>query len=298
MLAGAAQLVLGHRLLAQALELGADHVQRLDDVVLAGADVDPDLPGVLVLARPGVDGVGQAPLLADLLEQARGGGAAQDRVQDRQGEAALVVAGDALSAQADVVLLGLLAVKGDALAAAARSRRRRSRGSVPDAVGEPLAGQALDLGVLEVAGRRDHDRAGDITGVVIGGHLVHGQGADHVATADHRPAQRMVTEDRLGQDVVHLVLRLVLVHGDLLEHHLALGLEVRVGRAQQHVAHHLERALEVLVEEVGVQDRRLLAGGCVHLRAEAVELLRDLLGGQLRRALEQHVLEEVRDAGL
>ena len=141
MLTGAAQLVLADRLLAQALELVADHVQRLDDVVLTGADVDAHLPGVLVLARPGIDGVGEAALLAHLLEQARGGRAAEDRVQDRQGEAALVVAGDALSAQADVVLLGLLGVEGDALTAAARSGRRRPRRSVAGAVGEPLAGQ-------------------------------------------------------------------------------------------------------------------------------------------------------------
>ena len=87
----------------------------------------------------------------------------------------------------------------------------------------------------------------------------------------------MVAEDRPGEHVVDLVLRLVLVHRDLLEHHLALGLEVRPRGAQQHVAQHLERLLEVLVEEVRVQDGRLLAGRRVHLGAEAVERLRDLL---------------------
>ena len=124
-LAGAAQLVLADRLLAHALELAADHVQRLDDVVLARADVDADLAGVLVLARPGVDRVGQAALLAHLLEQARGRRAAQDRVQDRQREAALVVAGDALSAQTDVVLLGLLGVERRRAARGGPERRRR-----------------------------------------------------------------------------------------------------------------------------------------------------------------------------
>ena len=146
---------------------------------------------------------------------------------------------------------------------------------------EPALGEPLDRLVLEVAGRRDHDRARQVAGVVVRRDRVRGQRRDHLAAADHGPPERMVAEDGRGEDVVHLVLRLVLVHRDLLEHHLALGLEVRVGGAQQHVAHHLERALEVLVEEVGVQDRRLLAGGRVDVGAEAVELLRDLLRGQL-----------------
>ena len=137
--------------------------------------------------------------------------------------------------------------------------------------------------MLEVAGGRDHDRAGQVAGVVVAGHRVRRQRRDHLAAADHRPAERMVAEDGGGEHVVHLVLRLVLVHRDLLEHDLALGLEVRVGGAQQHVAHHLERAVEVLVEEVRVQDGRLLAGGRVDVGAEPVELLRDLLGASARR---------------
>ena len=124
-LARAAQLVLADPLVAHARQLAADHVERLDDVVLARADVDADLAGVLVLARPRVDRVGEAALLAHLLEQARRRRAAQDRVEDRQGEAAIVVARDALSAEADVVLLGLLR----------SGRRRAARGAAAHASG-------------------------------------------------------------------------------------------------------------------------------------------------------------------
>ena len=38
----------------------------------------------------------------------------------------------------------------------------------------------------------------------------------------------MIAEDRLRQHVVHLLRRLVLVHGDLLDHHLALRVDVGV----------------------------------------------------------------------
>ena len=76
---------------------------------------------------------------------------------------------------------------------------------------------------------------------------------------------------------MHLVLRLVLVHRDLLEHDLALRVDVGVRRAEKHVRHDPERLFEMLVEEMGVEDRRLLAGGGVDVGAEGVEDLRDLL---------------------
>jgi hypothetical protein len=59
---------------------------------------------------------------------------------------------------------------------------------------------------------------------------------------------------------VDAVLRLVLVHRDLLQHDLALGVDLRVGRAEQHSRQQVEDLLGVLVEEAGVQVGRLLAG--------------------------------------
>ncbi len=133
-------------------------LERLDHVVLARTDVDADLARVLVLARPRVDRVGEAALLAHLLEQARGCRAAQDRVEDRQREATIVVAGDALSPEADVVLLGLLRVEGGPRLAARRSTLRGLQPAVARAVQPPLR-KLLDLLVLEVARRRHDDRA-------------------------------------------------------------------------------------------------------------------------------------------
>ena len=75
---------------------------------------------------------------------------------------------------------------------------------------------------------------------------------------------------------MHLVRGLVLVHRDLLDHDLALGVDVGVGGPQHHVGHHVERALEVLVEETRVDRGRLLAGARVHLGPHAVEDLVDL----------------------
>ena len=54
-------------------------------------------------------------------------------------------------------------------------------------------------------------------------------------------------EDRLGNEVVDELLRLVLVHRDLLEHDLALEVHLGEERRVDHVAHHVDRLVEVVV---------------------------------------------------
>src|SRR6185295_10597069 len=65
-----------------------------------------------------------------------------------------------------------------------------------------------------------------------------------------------------------------------------------------HVGHHVERHRQVLVEHPRVHGRALLVRAGVELGAHAVEQLVDLRRAVARRAAEQHVLEEVREAGL
>ena len=101
-------------------------------------------------------------------------------------------------------------------------------------------------------------------------------GGHDLGAADDRKAQRVVAEDRAGEHVVHLVLRLVLIHGDLLDHHLPLGVDVRIGGAQHHVGQDVEGPIEMTVEKARVYRRGLLAGARVHLRAHRVEGLVDL----------------------
>ena len=102
--------------------------------------------------------------------------------------------------------------------------------------------------------------------------------AEPVPIHSPRAAERVIAEDRPRKYVVHLVLRLVLVHGDLLEHDLALLLELgEVERgAPDHVGHDVEGALEVAVQDTRVDRGRLLAGPGVELGAHGVEHLVDL----------------------
>ncbi len=59
----------------------------------------------------------------------------------------------------------------------------------------------------------------------------------------------MLAEDRVGEHVVDAVRRLVLVHRDLLDHDLPLGIDVGEGRLEEHLRQQVESGLGVLVEE-------------------------------------------------
>jgi hypothetical protein len=60
--------------------------------------------------------------------------------------------------------------------------------------------------------------------------------ADDLGRADHRAPERMLAEDRLAEHVEDAVLGIVFVHRDLLEHDLALGVELAEARMPDHVA--------------------------------------------------------------
>ena len=118
------------------------------------------------------------------------------------------------------------------------------------------------------------------------------------ARAKHAAPERVLAEDRLVEDVMDLVLGLVLVHGDLLQHDLALGVHLGIGRPKQHLREQVEGALGMGVEQSRVQMRGLLAGRGVDRGPKPVEDLRDLDRRVALCALEQQVLEKVGDPGL
>ena len=107
----------------------------------------------------------------------------------------------------------------------------------------------------------------------------------------------MASEDRFRDDVVDEVLRVVVDHRDLFEHDLALGVDLGEHRVVDHADDHVERRLEPVVGDARVDERRLPRSGGVELAAEPVEDLRDLLRRVRAGALEEQVLDEVRDTG-
>ena len=202
-------------------------------------------------------------------------------------------------AQADVVLLGLLGHEAQPRGLA--GRRWQRRGHRPRGQPGPCGADELDERVVvDRAGGGHDDVRRHVAGVVEAAQRVGPGAADDLGAADDGPPERVIAEDGLAQDVEDLVLRVVLVHGDLLEHDLALLLELALveARAPDHVGHRVERLGQMDVEHAGVQRGRLLAGARVELGAHRVEELVDLQRAVALRAPEEHVLDEVRQAGV
>ena len=132
----------------------------------------------------------------------------------------------------------------------------------------------------------------------IGQHLVAGQVADAARRAQHALAQRMRAEERRHALLVRAVRRLIVVLGDLFQDHLLLGIEILL---PQHGPHHVGQQLDdlrlVFGQRRGVIDRLLFAGEGVGAGAELVQLAIDIGRRALGRALEDHVLEKMADAG-
>ena len=169
-LLGALQLLGADAVIAKRRELAADDLAGLAHVFLAGTDIHRDHAVIHVLLAVGADRVGEPALLADLAEQARGGRAAEDRVENAQREASLVGARDPRASEADVVLLGLLGLEREA-------RRGVVRALARDAVvlarrrAQLASGQLDDLLVLEVSRRGDDHVRPRVAGVVVRGDL-------------------------------------------------------------------------------------------------------------------------------
>ncbi len=144
-----------------------------------------------------------------------------------------------------------------------------------------------------VAGGGDDDVVVRVGGAVVGGERAAADARDHLGASDHRPPERVAAEDRLRDDVVDEVLRVVVDHRDLLEHDLAFGIDLLERRVVDHPDHHVQRLLDAVVGYAGVDERRLARGGRVQLAAEPVEDLRDLLRRVRAGALEEQVLDEV-----
>jgi hypothetical protein len=83
--------------------------------------------------------------------------------------------------------------------------------------------------VLEAA-RRGHDQMlRAVPGPVVLVDLLPRDRVDRLHGAEHRAAQRGVAEQVRGERLVHRVRRIVVVHGDLFEHDVPLGVHVLRG---------------------------------------------------------------------
>ena len=177
-----------------------------------------------------------------------------------------------------------------------RSPRRRLR-RWPD---EQLARQIQDVGLAHVPDDDQHAVRRLVPAPVEGENPVASERADALLRADDRPPVRMLAE-RGGEKLSRQLARgRVEAPLDLLAHHFDLApqlLGIERGGSDR-VGEHVHALREELAGDHHVVDGLVEAGPGVDLAAGLLDVARDLSRPAPRGALEEHVLVQVRQAGL
>src|SRR5579872_3086597 len=257
------------------------------------AGVKAHQPGIGIGPVESVDRISEAALFAHLLKQARGHAAAGRGGEDMGGVVIGVMRGAPFEADNDMGLAETFL--GHALAAAIK-RRRRGWKIVLAKRREQTFGKIDDASVLDRAGRGDDRRAGLIMTAQIEIDRGAVEGANALARAEDRPADRLFGPGGLGEEIEDEIVRRVLDRADLLQDHALFALEL--GRVElavgQDVREDVERQLAILAEDAGEIGRLLDAGLGVEIAAGVLDLLGDLPGAAAARALEGHMFEQMR----
>ena len=182
--------------------------------------------------------------------------------------------------------------------AGGRGRGGRDLGARPGGqVSERAGGGGDHRAVLDRPGDAQVGVARAIERAEVAAHVVDREPLDVGARADDALAQRVVLEQQAARDVIGIDLDalLVVVFVDLLEHQLALELDVGEPRAGQQLAEHVERRRGQRGVERELEQRVVAAGLGVQRRAQLLDRGVERERGRVALgAAEQHVLGEVR----
>ena len=293
---GAVQLLLGHVVL-DAAQFLQRHGDELGGLVLPRAGIDREHAAVPEGGVEGVDGIDEAALLADLLEQA-GGHAATEQAGHQHGRVvhrvAIARAGEAQH-DMDLIQLPLLAELAAGIAGGLGLVRLGYR-----QVGEVAADHLHQRLVLQRPGGGDHHAGG----AVVPAHVVAQRVARHLlddgGRAQGGAAHGLIAIggglEVVEDDVVGRVVGLP----DLLQDHAALALHLlrREGGMGEDVAQDVGGERQVVLQHLGVVGGVLPRRVGVEVAADILDLPRDGGSVALLGALEGHVLQEVGHAVL
>ncbi len=154
--------------------------------------------------------------------------------------------------------------------------------------------------MLEIAGRRNNDILRGVRTFEVIGQPALINRLDAFLRAENRTAERVAFPEGLREDFVHEIVGRILDHLDFFDDDLLFALDVDLVkcRPQDDVRQNVDGKWQVLVEHLDVVAGVLLGGKRVELSADGIHRLRNLFGRAGRRALEQHVLDEMGDSTL
>jgi hypothetical protein len=292
----------GDLLLAHTLDHREQRRARLGQVaVFRQLRAEIHVAGIVQLALRAPGRAGES-LLHQRAVQAAGRGVAQDLHEDVDRRIFRMAAGDGAIERRDELLVADAAQGHRALAilrrllGVERGQGARRLGDRAEMLGHQLERARL----LEAPGDQQHCIVGLIPGAIERLQLVDRHALDVGALADGRIAIVVPRVGQLLQALEQHRAGAVLAHLEFVAHHGHLAVEVLARDARVHhaIGFHGERPVQVFrrgrdrLEVVGA----VVRGRAVPARAAARELALDV--GEVGRALEQHVLEQVRHAFL
>ena len=248
----------------------------------------------------GVDGVHELTLLAEFAPKQGAVTGAEHAEEEICRQTAFVEitrdapAGDALHGAdiahevgpADTALRGLELVRGFDERAAGEAT-------------EPAFGGREGFFGRHAAAEREHDIGWHVTSGMVGAEIVGGDADEELTVADHGLAERMRADGLLEHRLREHLVVLVVAHGDLAQDDFALHARIGVGdqRIEDHVGDGFHRGLETFLRGVDVIHRPVEGRVGVGRAAAAVDGVGQFTVRETSRALEDHVLQVVRDPG-
>jgi len=157
-----------------------------------------------------------------------------------------------------------------------------------------------DRVVIDRAGRRDDHVGRPVVAREIGAQAARVEGAHGLGGAEDRAADRLARK-RHGLEIFEdQIVGRIFGRADLLHDHVLLARKLLrlEGRVSENVRENIERERNVDAQHAGKIGRALDARRGIEVAADRLDLLGDLPRGAARRALERHVLEEMRNAVL
>ena len=241
-----------------------------------------------------IDRIGEAPFLAHLLKEPRRHAPARGGGEDLGGVVIRRARQPALEAHHDMRLLEA-PLHLDLAAAISGSRfggrRRLGEGS------EARLSEIEDMIVFDRAGGGHDGGAGAVAATQIKIDRRPVEGPDALPRAQDRPADRLVRPGGRGEEIEHQVVRRVFDRPDFLDDNILLSFELlRVERALgEKVANDVKHEIRVARQNAGEIACPFNAGLCVEVAADVFDRLGDFAGASTARALERHMLDEMRE---
>lgn len=246
----------------------------------------------------GADGVADAAPLAQFLKEAGAGVAAEDDVEEVEGEAAVVLVAEGGEGHGELGLLDVAGFDADARVGGGGGGKLGG-GFAAASERVEVTGDAGDhVVVADLTSSRDDGAGSVVVAGAVGEKFGAAHGFDGLGGSCERTAEGVVGPEGGVEEFLNVGRGFVAIHLDFLGDDAAFAFYVQLREAGIHinVAEDVADAGKIFGRSGGVVAGAFFGGVGVHVAADAFNFLHDAACGAAGCALEEHVLDEVGDA--